>query len=68
MEDSVKLTDTQLRLLAAASQRDDGALKRPSELIGGSAGKMVAKLLTEGLVEEIQSSTLSEQNVAKDCN
>src|SRR5277367_5599364 len=55
MEDSVKLTDTQLRLLSAASQRDDRALERPSSLTGGAAGKVVAKLLTEGLVEEIQS-------------
>ena len=45
MEDSVKLTDTQLRLLAAASQRDDRALERPSNLTGGAAGKVVAKLL-----------------------
>ena len=51
----MKLTDTQLRLLAAASQRDDRALERPSNLAGGAAGKVVAKLLTEGLVEEIQS-------------
>jgi DNA-binding MarR family transcriptional regulator len=55
MEDSVKLTNTQRGLLAAASQRDDGALKRPSHLTGGSAGKVVAKLLAEGLVEEIRS-------------
>src|SRR5215475_5704975 len=55
MEDSMKLTDTQRRLLAAASQRDDGALKRPSQLTGGAAGKVVAKLLAEGLIEEIQS-------------
>jgi hypothetical protein len=55
MEDSVKLTDTQLRLLATASQRDDRALERPSNLTGGAAGKVVAKLLAEGLVEEIQS-------------
>jgi hypothetical protein len=49
MEDSVKLTDTQLRLrlLLAASQRDDRALERPSNLTGGAAGKVVAKLLTE---------------------
>ena len=51
----MKLTDTQLRLLAAASQRDDGALKRPSHRTGGAAGKVVAKLLAEGLIEEIQS-------------
>jgi hypothetical protein len=55
MEESVKLTDTQRRLLAAASQRDDRAVERPSNLTGGAAGKVVAKLLTEGLVEEIQS-------------
>jgi hypothetical protein len=55
MEDSVKLTDTQARLLAAASQRDDRALERPSNLTGGSAAKVVAKLLAEDLVEEIQS-------------
>jgi hypothetical protein len=55
MEDSVKLTDTQRRLLAAASQRDDSALERPSNLTGGAAGKVVAKLVTEGLIEAIQS-------------
>src|SRR5258708_11290833 len=55
MEDSVKLTDTQLVLLSAASQRGDRALERPSNLTGGAAGKVVAKLLTEGIVEEIQS-------------
>ena len=51
----MKLTDTQLVLLSAASQRDDRALERPSNLTGGAAGKVVAKLLTEGLIEEIRS-------------
>ena len=51
----MKLTNTQRRLLAAASQCDDGALKRPPHLTGGAAGKVVAKLLAEGLIEEIQS-------------
>jgi hypothetical protein len=55
MEDSVKLTDTQRRLLAAASQRDNRALERPPNLNGGVAGKVVAKLLAEDLVEEVQS-------------
>jgi hypothetical protein len=55
MEDSVKLTNTQRRLLAAASHRDDGALKRPPQLTGGAGGKVVAKLLAGGLIEEIQS-------------
>jgi hypothetical protein len=30
-------------------------MRGPSQLIGGSAGKVVAKLLAEGLIEEIQS-------------
>jgi hypothetical protein len=55
MEDSVKLTDTQLVLLSAASQRDDRALERPANLTGAPAGKVVAKLLTEDLIEEIPS-------------
>src|SRR5277367_5823435 len=55
MEDSVKLPDTHRRLLAAASQRDDRALERPSNLTGGVAGKVTAKLPAEGLVEEIQA-------------
>jgi hypothetical protein len=45
----------QRRLLAAALQRDDGALKRPLRLTGDAAGKVVATLFAEGLVEEIQS-------------
>jgi hypothetical protein len=45
MEDSVELTNAQLRLPAAASQRDDGALKRPSHLTG------VANLLAESRIE-----------------
>jgi Protein of unknown function (DUF3489) len=55
MEDSVKLTDTQLVRLSVASQREDRALERPSNLTGAAAGKVVAKLLAEGLVEEIPS-------------
>jgi hypothetical protein len=48
MEDPVKLTDTELLLLSAASQRDDRALEPSPKLTGGAAGKVVAKLLTEG--------------------
>jgi hypothetical protein len=54
-EDSVKLTDTQQVLLLAASRRDDRGLERPPHLVGGAAGKVVAKLLAEGLIEEVQS-------------
>src|SRR5258708_14861465 len=55
MEDPVKLTDTQLLLLSAASQRDDRALEPSPKLTGGAAGKVVARLLTEGLVEEVRA-------------
>jgi hypothetical protein len=51
----VKLTDTQLVLLSAASQRDDRALERPTNLTGGAAGKVIGRLLTEGLIEEVNS-------------
>jgi hypothetical protein len=51
----VKLTDTQLVLLSAASQRGDRALERPLNLVGGAAGRVVARLLAEGLIEEINS-------------
>jgi hypothetical protein len=49
----MKLTDTQLVLLSAASQREDGDLELAPNLKGGAARKVVGKLLTEGLVEEI---------------
>ncbi len=51
----MKLTDTQLLLLSVASQRDDRALEPSPKLTGGAAGKVVAKLLTEGLVEEVRA-------------
>ena len=51
----MKLTDTQLVLLSAASQRADRAVELPTYLKGGAAHKVVAKLLTEGLVEEIRA-------------
>src|SRR5258705_91001 len=54
-DDAVKFTHTQLLLLSAASQRDDRALEPSPKLTGGAAGKVVAKLLTEGLVEEVRA-------------
>ena len=51
----MKLTDTQLVLLSAASQRDDRAIEIPDKLRGGAAQKVVIKLLAEGLVEEVRS-------------
>ena len=50
-----KLTDTQLIILSTASQRDDHGVDLPTNLKGGAAHKVVGKLLTEGLVEEVRA-------------
>ena len=49
----MKLTSTRRALLSTALQRDDGTLRLPANLKGGAAQKVVDKLLTDGLVEEI---------------
>jgi hypothetical protein len=41
----MKRTDTQLVLLSAASQREDGTVEIGSKLKGGAADKMIGKLL-----------------------
>jgi hypothetical protein len=56
MEDSVKLSQTQRRPLAAASQRDDRALERPPNLTGCAAGKVAAKLLAEDTVATMKET------------
>jgi hypothetical protein len=48
-----KLTDTQLVMLSAAAQRVDGAVELPENLKGAAAQKAAARLLREGLVEEV---------------
>jgi hypothetical protein len=52
----MKLTDTQLVLLSAASQREDRAIERPANLKGGAAHKVVGKLLADGMVQEIRAT------------
>jgi hypothetical protein len=49
----MKLTDTQLVLLSAASQRQDRGIELAANLKGGAAQKLVRKLLTDGLIEEV---------------
>ena len=48
----MKLTDTQLVLLSAAAQRQDGAVELGSKLKGASQ-KVIGKLLSEHMIEEI---------------
>jgi Protein of unknown function (DUF3489) len=50
-----KLTDTQLVILSAASQREDRGIMLPPNLKGGAVQKFVAKLIELGLVEEIRA-------------
>jgi len=57
MNSPAKLTDTQLVILSAASQREDRCLVAPKNLKGGAAQKVAAKLLAAGLVREIKTKT-----------
>jgi hypothetical protein len=52
-----QLTDKQLILLSAASQRHDHLLALPDTLKGGAARALVSRLLACGLVEEVTVST-----------
>jgi hypothetical protein len=52
---SIKLTDTQIVMLSAASQRDDRCLAAPRNLKGGAAQKVAAKLIDGGLAKEIKA-------------
>ncbi|MGA9215461.1 MAG: DUF3489 domain-containing protein, partial [Methylocella sp.] len=47
------LTSTQLVLLSAAAQREDGAIELAPNLKGAAADKVVGKLLRDGLIGEI---------------
>jgi hypothetical protein len=49
----MKLTDTQLILLGEASAREDRAIIMPECLKGGTASKVIARLLKDGLVQEL---------------
>jgi hypothetical protein len=49
----VKLSDTQLIILSAASQREDHAVVVPANLKGSGAKKVVDKLMGGALVREL---------------
>jgi len=49
----MKLTDTLLVVLSAAAQRQDGAVEIGPKLKGSAGQKMLSKLLSEHLIEEI---------------
>ena len=51
-----KLTDTQLIILSAASQRDDRGVEPPANVKGETARKVVDKLIRAGLLEEVRAS------------
>ncbi len=48
-----RLTDTQLIILSAASQRDDRGVELPANIKGEAARKVVDKLIRAGLLEEV---------------
>ena len=50
-----RFTETQLVVLSAASQRDDGSIHPlPTTLKGGAADKVIDSLLGKGLIERIE--------------
>ena len=60
----MKLSDTQLVILTAAAQRSNLlAVPLPQNLKGGAAQKVVASLLKQGLLEEIDADTRSGERV-----
>jgi hypothetical protein len=44
--------------MSAASQRDDGAIELPPSLRGAASHKVVHKLLSNGLIEEVAAGGL----------
>src|SRR6266550_9023897 len=50
-----RLTDTQLIILSAASQRDDRGVELAANLKGEAARKVVDKLIRAGLLEEVRA-------------
>jgi hypothetical protein len=52
---SIKLTDTQLLTLSAAAQREDRCIAPPPKLKGAAALKFTARLVTAGLVSEVEA-------------
>lgn len=51
----MKLSDTQLIILSSASRRTDHAVALPATLKGNAAKKVVSKLLTEKLLQELRA-------------
>jgi hypothetical protein len=52
---SIKLTDTQLLTLSVAAQHEDRCIAPPSKLKGAAALKFTARLVTAGLVGEVEA-------------
>jgi hypothetical protein len=53
-----RLTDTQLVILSAASQREDHGVELPANVQGEAARKVVDKLIRAGLLEEVRAGSL----------
>src|SRR5258707_11315129 len=51
-----RLTDTQLIILSAASQRGDRGVELPANVKGEAARKAVDKLIRRGLLEEVRAN------------
>src|SRR5215212_1844498 len=52
----MKLTSAQHAVLSSGLRRNDGILQLPANLKGGAAQKLAAKLLADGLSEELAAT------------
>ncbi len=52
----LKLTDSQMKILLMAAQRDDGSVVLPSSLRGAAARRVIEPLLRAELLEELPAS------------
>ena len=61
-----RLTDTQLVVLSAASQRDDGSIHPlPTTLKGGAADKVTSSLMRKGLIERIEDDRAAVSDLVR---
>ena len=60
----LKLTDTQLIILSAASQRNDGGVELPANGRGEAAQKVVDNLIRAGLLEDVSAGARAFANAS----
>jgi hypothetical protein len=63
-----KLTDTQLAILSSAAQRHDHGVLLPERLKGQAARNTVERLISRGLVEEVEATGCGFRRMPATCS